>query len=164
MEMARLLNLRVLSATVAMLLCGSAFLAINPSKKSEESRLPTLIHPLVFKLILCWDSDTISPVATEINLEAVYKNNDQFDYSRVTKKKDLDGVEWIVYRPSDQSGYNEYRIVEQTSENTRVIFNENGGGSYTSQAKITYQIVKRSVQIEGKKTDISVLRVLATEQ
>jgi hypothetical protein len=45
---------------------------------------------------------------------------------------------------------------------TRVIFNENGGGSYTSQAKIIYQTVKRSVQIEGKKADISVLRVLAT--
>jgi hypothetical protein len=82
-----------LSAIVAILLCGSAFLAINSSQKSEESRLPTLIHPLVFKLILCWDSDTISPVATEINLDAVYKNNDQFDYSRVTKEKDLDGVE-----------------------------------------------------------------------
>ena len=152
-----------LSAIVAILLCGSAFLAINSSKKSEELHIPTLIHPLVFKLILCWDSDTISPVATEINLEAVYRNNDQFDYSRVTKEKDLDGVEWIAYTPSDQRGYARYRIVEQTNQMTRVIFNENGGGSYTSQAKITYQIAKRSVQIEGKKTDISVLRVLATE-
>jgi hypothetical protein len=161
--MARPSSFRVRSVIVAILLCGSAFLAINSSKKSEESHIPTLIHPQVFKLILCWDSDTISPVATEINLEAVYKNNDQFDYSRVTKEKDLGGVEWIVYTPSDQRGYTRYRIVEQTSQMTRVIFNENGGGSYTSQAKITYQIVKRSVQIEGKKTDISVLRVLASE-
>lgn len=153
-----------LSAIVAILLCGSAFLAINSSQKSEETRLPTLIHPLVFKLILCWDSDTISPVATEINLEAVYRNNDQFDYSRVTKEKDLDGVEWIAYTPSDQRGYARYRIVEQTNQMTRVIFNENGGGSYTSQAKITYQIVKRSLQIEGKKDDVSALRVLAIEQ
>ena len=153
-----------LSAIVAILLCGSVFLAINLSQKSEETRLPTPIHPLVFKLILCWDSDTISPVATEINLEAVYKNDDQFDYSRIAKEKDLGGVEWIVYTPSDQRGYNRYRIVEQTSQMTRVIFNENGGGSYTSQAKITYQIVKRSLQIEGKKNDISALRVLAIEQ
>lgn len=162
--MARTPSFRVLSAIVATLLCGLVFLAINSSKKSEGEHISTLIHPLVFKLILCWDSDTISPVATEINLEAVYKNNDQFDYSRVTKEKDLGGVEWIVYTPSDQRGYNRYRIVEQTSQMTRVIFNENGGGSYTSQAKITYQIVKRSLEIEGKKNNISALRVLAIEQ
>lgn len=162
--MARTPSFRVLSAIVATLLCGLVFLAINSSKKSEGEHISTLIHPLVFKLILCWDSDTISPVATEINLEAVYKNDDQFDYSRVAKEKDLDGVEWIVYTPSDQRGYNRYRIVEQTSQMTRVIFNENGGGSYTSQAKITYQIVKRSLEIEGKKNNISALRVLAIEQ
>ena len=162
--MARIPSFRVLSAIVAILLCGLVFLAINSSKKSEEVHTPTLIHPLVFNLILCWDSDTISPVATEINLDAVYKNNDQFDYSRVTKEKDLGGDEWIVYTPSDQRGYTRYRIVDQTSQMTRVIFNENGGGSYTSQAKITYQIVKRSLQIEGKKNDISALRVIALEQ
>jgi len=160
--MVRFTTTRVFSA-ITLLLCGLAYLAINSSKKSEETRLPTLIHPLVFNLILCWDSDTISPVATEINLDAVYRNNDQFDYSRVTKEKDLGGDEWIVYTPSDQRGYTRYRIVDQTSQMTRVIFNENGGGSYTSQAKITFQIVKRSLQIDGKTTNISVLRLLATE-
>ena len=160
--MVRFTKTRVFSA-ITLLLCGLAYLAINSSKKSEETRLPTLIHPLVFNLMLCWDSDTVSPVITEINLDAVYKNNDQFDYSRVTKEKDLDGVQWIVYTPSDQRGYTRYRIAEQTSQTTRVVFNENGGGSWTSRAKITYQIVKRPVEIDGKKTEISVLRVLATE-
>ena len=160
--MVRFTKTRVFSA-ITLLLCGLAYLAINSSKKSEETRLPTLIHPLVFNLMLCWDSDTVSPVITEINLDAVYKNNDQFDYSRVTKEKDLDGVQWIVYTPSDQRGYTRYRIAEQTSQTTRVVFNENGGGSWTRQAKITYQIMKRPVEIDGKKTEISVLRVLASE-
>ena len=37
------------------------------------------IHPKVFNMIDCWISDSESPVVTEINLDAVERNANQFN-------------------------------------------------------------------------------------
>src|SRR5882724_5094487 len=37
------------------------------------------IHPKVFRMITCWVSDSESPVVTEINLDAVEKNRNEFN-------------------------------------------------------------------------------------
>ena len=37
------------------------------------------IHPKVFRMITCWVSDSESPVVTEINLDAVDKNGNEFN-------------------------------------------------------------------------------------
>src|SRR2546430_474437 len=48
------------------------------------------IHPKVFSMIDCWVSDSESPVVTEINLDAVEKNGNEFNQDRVSQ----DG-EWM---------------------------------------------------------------------
>lgn len=41
------------------------------------------IHPRVFALVTCWPSDTDEPVVTEVNLDAVTRNRNQFDTTLV---------------------------------------------------------------------------------
>src|SRR5262249_15392224 len=57
------------------------------------------IHPKVFNMIDCWVSDSESPVATEINLNAVEKNGNQFNEDGLSQ----DG-EWLNYSLPDTGG------------------------------------------------------------
>src|SRR5438067_6153878 len=50
------------------------------------------IHPKVFNMIDCWVSDSESPVVTEINLDAVEKNGNQFNRDGMSE----DG-EWLRF-------------------------------------------------------------------
>jgi hypothetical protein len=40
---------------------------------------PLRVHPKVFRMINCWTSDAESPAVTEINLDAVEKNGNEFN-------------------------------------------------------------------------------------
>jgi hypothetical protein len=53
---------------------------------------PLKIHPKVFSMINCWISDSESPVVTEINLDAVEKNRNEFNDDGLKQ----DG-EWLQY-------------------------------------------------------------------
>jgi hypothetical protein len=114
----------------------------------------------VFQMVLCWDSDMISPVLTEINLDAVYRNNDQFDFKRLEIVTESEG-DSVYYRDQSERGYLSYRVLEEINGVTRIKFFENGGGSWTSSETITYETKKRTVRIDGEKVEISVLSVLA---
>ena len=58
---------------------------------ATQSSAPTLkLHPKVFSMIDCWVSDSVSPVVTEINLDAVEKNGNEFNQDGLKR----DG-EWL---------------------------------------------------------------------
>src|SRR5206468_10814287 len=65
-------------------------------------------HPKVFNMIDCWISDSESTVVTEINLDAVEKNGNQFNTDDVK----ADG-EWTrCHKPESKEGYMRYLVIE----------------------------------------------------
>jgi hypothetical protein len=58
------------------------------------------IHSKVFSMINCWISDSESPVVTEINLDAVEKNGNEFNQDGLKQ----DG-EWLQCPVPDTSGF-----------------------------------------------------------
>jgi hypothetical protein len=114
------------------------------------------IHPKVFNLIDCWISDSESPVVTEINLDAVEKNGNEFNEDGLKQ----DG-EWTRCPVPDASGFMRYRVLESKGNRYKVEYQENGGGTLTTASIIEFTIEKREIQREGKPVTMRVLRVLS---
>ena len=114
------------------------------------------IHPKVFNMIDCWISDSESPVATEISLNAVEKNGNQFDEDGLKQ----DG-EWLSYSLPDTGGFMRYRMLESNGNHYKIEFQENGGGSLTTACTIGFDIDKRHIRLNGSPMTIRVLRVLS---
>jgi hypothetical protein len=72
------------------------------------------IHPKVFNMIDCWISDSESPVVTEINLDAVERDANQFNGDGL--KRDGD---WLSYAIPDSGRFMRYRVVESKVSTTR---------------------------------------------
>jgi hypothetical protein len=85
------------------------------------------VHPKVFSMINCWISDSESPVVTEINLDAVEKNENEFNQDGLKQ----DG-EWLQCPAPDTSGFMRYRVLESKGNHYKVEFQENGGGALTT--------------------------------
>jgi hypothetical protein len=114
------------------------------------------IHPKVFNMIDCWISDSESPVVTEINLDAVEKNGNEFNDDGLKQ----DG-EWTRAPTTEASGFMRYRVLEAKGNHYKVEYQENGGGTLTTASTIEFSIEKRSIQRDGKPASIRVLRVLS---
>jgi hypothetical protein len=124
----------------------------------NEKPYSGIIHPKVFSMVTCWLSDTTQPVVTEINLDAVDANRNQFDHAGVSTK---DG--WIVYPDKNTGGFIRYRVLEHNGDSYRIMFQDNGGGTLTTSTTIGYAILYRDVTTpEGKKI-IPVLKVESIE-
>ncbi len=134
---------------------------INPnSPATKPSALSLRIHPKVFNMIDCWISDSESPVVSEINLNAVELNRNQFDYDEVKP----DG-EWVrCPTPESKDGFMRYRVLESKGNHYKIEYQENGGGSLTTSSIIEFDIQKRSIQRDGKPVTIRVLRVSSYNQ
>ena len=117
------------------------------------------IHPKVFNMIDCWISDSESPVATEINLNAVEKNRNQFNEDGL--KQDAD---WLVYSPPDTGGFMRYRVLEAKGNHYKIEYQENGGGTLTTASTIEFEIDKRNIRRNGSPMAVRVLRVLSYAQ
>ena len=117
---------------------------------------PLKIHPKVFSMVNCWLSDSESPVVTEINLDAVEKNGNEFNDDGLKR----DG-EWLRGPVPDTSGFMRYRVLESKGNLYKVEFQENGGGTLTTASTIDFTIEKRNIQRDGKPVTIRVLRVLS---
>ena len=117
------------------------------------------IHPKVFNLIDCWISDSESPVVTEINLDAVEKNGNEFNQDGVRP----DG-EWIRCPVPDTNGFMRYRLLEAKGNHYQVEYQENGGGTLTTASIIEFSIEKRDIRRDGKPASIRVLRVSSYKQ
>ena len=124
---------------------------------AEKSTLK--IHPKVFNMIDCWISDSESPVATELNLNAVEKNGNQFNEDGLKE----DG-EWLSYSVSDTGGFMRYRVLEAKGNHYKVEYQENGGGTLTTASTIEFEIDKRHIRRNGSPMTIRVLRVSAYTQ
>jgi hypothetical protein len=122
---------------------------------AAQTSAPTLkIHPKVFNMIDCWVSDSESPVVTEINLDAVEKNGNEFNQDGLSH----DG-EWLQCPMPDTNGFMRYRVLERKSNHYKVEYQENGGGSLTTASIIKFEIDKRNIRRDGKPVAIRVLRV-----
>ena len=117
------------------------------------------IHPKVFNMINCWISDSESPVVTEINLDAVEKNENEFNQDGL--KQDGD---WLQCPVSDTSGFMRYRVLESKRDHYKIEYQENGGGTLTTAAVIEFSIEKRNIQRDGKSVTVRVLRVSSYEE
>ncbi|PYI99779.1 MAG: hypothetical protein DMF00_09985, partial [Verrucomicrobia bacterium] len=115
---------------------------------------PLKIHPKVFNMIDCWISDSESPVVTEVNLDAVERNANQFNGDGL--KQDGD---WLSYAKSDSGGFMRYRVVESKGKHHKIEYQENGGGTLTTSAIIEFDIEQRNIRRDGKPTTIRVVRV-----
>jgi hypothetical protein len=128
-----------------LLFCGIS------SLKAAECQ-PEDIHPKVFKSICCWLSDTTEPIVTEINLDAVRANQNQFDYDSVKKESG-----WTTYR--EEKEMLRFQVSTIGPKDYSALFQENGGGSLTTQKVIRFTIESRALTLDGRETTITVLRV-----
>jgi hypothetical protein len=122
---------------------------------SNSARPLGTLHPEVFSMVECWISDTESPVVTEVNLDAVQSDRNQFDGDEV---KQEDG--WMVYR-APEGGFKRYRIIEHEGNHYKVEYQDNGGGTLTTDSRIEFTIDKREIQVDGKPKAINILKVIS---
>jgi hypothetical protein len=129
---------------------------IKSDTKTASVPPPLRLHPKIFNMIDCWISDSESPVVTEINLDAVEMNGNQFDMGDVKP----DG-EWTRAPTKEDGGFMRYRVLGLKGNTYTVEYQENGGGSLTTDSKIEFMIDKRTIQRDGKPLSMRVLRVVS---
>ncbi len=117
------------------------------------------IHPKVFNMIDCWISDSESPVVTEINLDAVEKDGNEFNQDGLVQ----DG-EWLTCPVPGTNGFMRYRVLESKDNHYKVEYQENGGGTLTTASLIEFDIEKRNIRRDGKPLTRRILRVTSYTQ
>jgi hypothetical protein len=132
--------------------------SLHPIKAAAKtpSAPPLKLHPKIFNMIDCWISDSEAPVVTEINLDAVEMNWNEFDMDDVKP----DG-EWTRAPTKEDGGFMRYRVLGLKGNTYTVEYQENGGGSLTTDSKIEFVIDKRSMERDGKTDNIRILRVVS---
>ncbi|HJT46089.1 MAG TPA: hypothetical protein VJ721_07430 [Chthoniobacterales bacterium] len=130
--------------------------AASPERAKETGGAPELkLHPKIFNLIDCWLSDSESPVVTEINLDAVDNNGNEFNDDGLKQEG-----QWTrAPNPEGQGGFMMFRVLENKGNHYKVQYDENGGGSLTTSSIIEFTIDKRTIQRDGKPLTMRVLRV-----
>jgi len=131
----------------------------KPATPAAAQTSALKIHPKVFSMINCWISDPESPVVTEINLDAVEKNGNEFNENGLKQ----DG-EWLQSPAPDSNGFMRYRVLESKGNHYKVAYQENGGGTLTTALIIEFDIEKRNIQRDNKPVTIRVLRVSSYNQ
>jgi hypothetical protein len=132
--------------------------APSATPAAEQPSVPK-IHPKIFNMISSWISDPESPVVTEINLDAVEKNGNEFNKDDVRQDD-----EWLRCPVPDTDGFMRYRVLESKGNHYKVEYQENGGGTLTTASIIEFNIEKRNIHRDGKPVTISVLRVTSCNQ
>ncbi len=116
------------------------------------------IHPGVFELVTCWNSDSTQPVVSEINLDAVAKNQNQFDTATVKKNGD-----WIECPGANGEGLRRFRTVSSDRNSYVIEYQSNAGGTLTNASLIEFLLDSRTIRSNDTTIKISVLRILAIE-
>ena len=129
---------------------------IKADPKTASAPPPLKLHPKIFNMIDCWLSDSESPVVTEFNLDAVEVNGNEFNMDDVKADR-----EWTRINTKEDGGYMRYRVLGLKGNTYTVQYQENGGGSLTTDSKIEFEIGKRTIQRDGKPLTMRVLRVTA---
>ena len=97
-EPAPLGMMKKMKHTSAVLIAASLCCWCNSEPLAEEHS--EIIHPKAFAMVTCWLSDTEQPVVTEISLDAVRINRNQF-YGLVTSSEDG----WVRYSDEESGGF-----------------------------------------------------------
>lgn len=135
-------------------LAGWLTLSCLPGAHAGDKAGPP-IHPQVFEMVKCWLSDTVSPVVTEINLDAVAKNRNQFDDAAVRRNG-----EWIEAKSS--AGHHLRYLPRGEKDGIfRVTFESNGGGTLTESMDIEYEVTHREITVNGTPVRQRVLKVVS---
>ncbi len=144
---------------LGLLLGGEAW--AGQRELADGSKMP-LLHPKVFQLAGCWLSDTEAPVVTEINLDAVARNRNQFDMSEVKEN-----AGWIRYVERGSEGATflsaAYHPLGRQGERWDVLYAENGGGSLTVYTRIGFVIETREMRVGGKPVKRTMLKIVSWE-
>jgi hypothetical protein len=151
----RLLSSFTRSLAIAFLVITSCATVLFAEEKGKPgAALPFKTHPQVFGMIQSWDSDPEYPVATEINLNAVDSNRNQFSAGEVREE---DG--WTVFREAGEAGFKRYRVIKAKGDYFKVEYQDNGGGTLTTASVIGFTVLKREIRKNGKPVEVRVLRV-----
>jgi hypothetical protein len=132
--------------------CATGLFAEEQGKPGAA--LPFKTHPQVFGMIQSWVSDPESPVATEINLDAVESNRNQFSGDELRLE---DG--WTVFREAGEAGFKRYRVIEAKGDRFKVEYQDNSGGTLTTASVIGFTVLKREIRKGEKPVEVRVLRV-----
>jgi hypothetical protein len=140
-------------------LTASGVVSALAGEKNQNNRGPALkVHPKVFSMVVCWISDSKAPVVTEINLDAVQANGNEFDES-VIEQED----EWTRCPGADGQGFQRYRVLEVKGNRYKVEYQDNSGGTLTSGSVIECTVESREIRTKGKPATIRVLRVFSCD-
>ena len=101
------------------------------ASEADASPVVGRIHPKLFEMVTSWDSDTDQPVVTEINLDAVVKNRNQFDFSKIRKNG-----EWIECAGDDGRGFRRFKTIKSDKQRLLIEFQRNAGGTLRKMAEI----------------------------
>jgi hypothetical protein len=63
--------------------------------------------------------------------------------------------------PCAGGGVKRYRVIEQKGNHYRVEYQDNGGGTLTTDSQIGFTIDKREIHVDGKPTVINILKVIS---
>ena len=136
----------------SLLLVAWCFMATTHG--NEEGPSLSAIHPRVFELVESWISDTEQPVVTEINLDAVAANRNQFDPAPIKKNG-----EWIEYTNEKGRGFKRFRELKTSNGRSAVEYQSNDGGTLTTVSVIEFSIERREIHKDGRPMTVRVLRV-----
>ncbi len=137
---------------IFLLLCLTL---LSCQEKPQVSKISKkAIHPKIFEMVECWLSDTAYPIVTEINIDAVKINRNQFSFNEI---KDDDG--WIHYKRKE--GFLRYKVISNNGNHYKILFQSNGGGTLTSQSEIEFKIATSSVNVNGKTQNFRALKILS---
>jgi hypothetical protein len=131
---------------------------MRPDSKTEDLADVRTIHPAAFELVTCWNSDSEQPVVTEINLDAVRKNRNQFDAATVRSTGD-----WVECPGHDDHGFRRFRVISSDKNVFTVEFQSNSEGTLTTATRIEFILETREIRSAGKARPVSVLRVMSVE-
>lgn len=129
---------------------------VGGQQQVKPARSAFKVHPKAFSLIECWETDSECPVVTEINLDAVAANSNQFSPKDIKEEG-----EWITCPSENGRGFTRYRTMETAGNRYTVEYQDNGGGTLTMSAAIEFIVDKRVLRKDGKPKSVRVLRVLA---
>jgi hypothetical protein len=97
------LSWAVLAGAASVVCLGCALVTDQGHGRSTPA---PRIHPQVFSMVENWLSDTEGPVVTEINLDAMERDRNQFPMDEL-KQKDV----WTVWDTAEGRGFERYRVL-----------------------------------------------------
>jgi hypothetical protein len=125
----------------------------------EKTAFEYPIHPLVFNLTMCYESDLGYPVATAINLTAIARNRNQYDSREVR-----DDGEWVVYDDQLHGRMLKYKVISRQGVYYKILYIETENGASLSVGRyITFYIEKTNIVVDGVSVPIENLVIIGMD-